>query len=220
MYDSVLNREQLDAAAHGEGPALVLAGPGAGKTTTLVGRYCALVESGVDPSSILAVTFTRKAAETLTRRIGDRLRVDAGSFPVGTFHAFCERMRRNGDIPATRGWTLVKEGRVFQILRELKRTLPNAGDVDDLADAIARFKDRLETPERAQQSAKPEIASAYHAYQNYLAEHRLIDFGDMVMAAVAALDADRELRERIAGQFRFLMVDEYQDINPAQDRLL
>ena len=64
------------------------------------------------------------------------------------------------------------------------------------------------------------IANAYQAYQNYLREHRLIDFGDMVMGAVAALDANRDLRHRIAAQFRFLMVDEYQDINPAQDRLL
>jgi DNA helicase-2/ATP-dependent DNA helicase PcrA len=227
---SELNPEQLEAASHGEGPALVLAGPGTGKTTTLVSRYCRLVESGVDPTSILAVTFTRKAAETLTQRIGDRLRVDTKSFPVSTFHAFCERMRHNGDIPATRGWMLVKKGQVFKILRELRLALPEAGDVDDLADAIARFKDRLETPERAQQSAREApvarrtvelaIANVYQAYQNYLREHRLIDFGDMVMAAVTALGANGELRNRIAGQFRFLMVDEYQDINPAQEKLL
>ena len=62
-------------------------------------------------------------------------------------------MRRNGDIPDTQGWTLVKESRVFKILRELRVASPEAGDVDDLADAIARFKDRLETPERTQQSA-------------------------------------------------------------------
>jgi DNA helicase-2/ATP-dependent DNA helicase PcrA len=230
MSNRGLNREQLEAASHGEGPALVLAGPGTGKTTTLVGRYCRLVESGVDPASILAVTFARKAAQTLTQRIGDRLRVDTKSFPVSTFHAFCERMRRDGDIPATQGWTLVKEGQVFEILREVRAALPEAGDVDDLADAIARFKDRLETPNERSKSAREApvtrrtaeltIANAYQAYQNYLREHRLIDFGDMVMAALTALGADGELRNRIAGRFRFLMVDEYQDINPAQDKLL
>ena len=78
---SSLNREQLEAASHGEGPALVLAGPGTGKTTTLVGRYCRLVQNGVDPRSILTVTFGRKAAETLAERISNQLRVDTKSSP-------------------------------------------------------------------------------------------------------------------------------------------
>lgn len=225
-----LNPEQLEAVSHGEGPALVLAGPGTGKTKTLVSRYCRLVRAGVAPTSILATTFSKQAAAALKQRMRDQLRVNTSSLPVSTFHAFCNRVLRNHvDIPAIDGWSVLDDGlRRLKILSKL--TSPETGDADDLGDAIARYKDRLITPEAAQalahssplaqRASKLALANAYDHYQSHLREHRLLDFGDMILHTVTALRASQELRQEIAGQFRFLMVDEYQDINPAQDTLL
>src|SRR5450759_4116646 len=89
-----LNDQQIEAATHFEGPAKTRAGPGTGKTTTLVGRYRFLVEQGVDPASILATTFTRPAADQLRARIGRGMRERAADLMVGTFHSLCLRLLR------------------------------------------------------------------------------------------------------------------------------
>jgi DNA helicase-2/ATP-dependent DNA helicase PcrA len=219
---SALNPEQLAAAAHGEGPALVLAGPGSGKTTALVERYCRLVNEGVDPPSILTATFSVKAAATLRQRIRSRLDLDTRALPIGTFHSFALQMLRE-NVPGMRAWRVLEDRPRFAILRTLAHQ-HKVADPEDLADAIDRFKDRLIDPALARESANSPvefaIADAYAAYQNHLEQERLLDFSEMIVRAQGILRADAALRKVVGGRFRFVMVDEYQDINRAQDALI
>ena len=216
ISELTLNPEQKGAATHGVGPALVLAGPGTGKTTTLVGRYVHLLRNGVDPGQIFVSTFTRKAAEELRRRIRRTARIDPKGLPIGTFHSYCFRLTGEPEV--------VESSRRYAILRDC---MPDwKGDFESVLDAIDRFKDSLVSPQQAQDRARQarkgdrdelqRVATAYACYQARLAEKGLVDFGDLVWKSI------RLLRDRPSGQERFehLLIDEYQDINPAQDALI
>ena len=211
-----LNPEQRAAATHGAGPALVLAGPGTGKTTTLVGRYAHLTDAGVDPERVFVSTFTRKAAHELRDRVRRAAGVDPRELPIGTFHSYCFRLTGAPEV--------IEAARRFSIVREC---MPDwKGDLSAVVDAIDRFKDSLVSPEEAQSRASQaekgdrdelqRIAAAYACYQQRLAEDGLADFGDLVWRSI------RLLRDRppAGTQFQHLLIDEYQDINPAQDALI
>lgn len=211
-----LNPEQEQAARHISGPALVLAGPGTGKTTTLVGRYAHLVDQGVDPRRIFVSTFTRKAADEFRSRIRVSVGVDPAGLPIGTFHSYCYGL--------TGATGVVEEPGRFAIIR---KCMPEwRGDLKSVLDAIDRFKDSLVSPEAALSEARLArkedraelllIAEAYACYQRRLADEGLVDFGDLVIQSIELL------REGVPDQHRFahLLIDEYQDINPAQDSLI
>jgi len=218
ISELTLNSEQKAAATHGGGAALVLAGPGTGKTTTLVGRYVYLLRNGVDPGQVFVSTFTKKAAEELRRRIRRTAGIDPKGLPIGTFHSFCYRI--TGAAPHQ----VVGEQRRYAILRDC--VADSRGDLSSVLDAIDRFKDSLVSPQEAQDRARQarkgdrdelqRVATAYACYQARLAEKGLVDFGDLVWKSI------RLLRDRPSGQERFehLLIDEYQDINPAQDALI
>lgn len=225
-----MNPDQVEAARHREGPALVLAGPGTGKTTTLVGRYCFLVDQGVDPASIFVATFTRKAALQLKERIAARAGIATARLPIGTFHSLCLGILREvGErVGVPRDFRTIGDGQQFRVLRELKLDWP--GELEELKDAIARLKDRLVGPEQARREASAcrggnaeerlLLARAYTRYQEALRRRGLFDFGDQIALAVEALREHADLRERYSDRYRYLMVDEFQDINAAQDALL
>ena len=211
-----LNPEQRAAATHGAGPALVLAGPGTGKTTTLAGRYAHLTDAGVHPERVFVSTFTRKAAQELRDRVRRATGVDPRELPIGTFHSYCFRLTGKPDvIGATKQFSIVRE------------CMPDwKGDLSTVVDAIDRFKDSLVSPKKAQYLASQagegeraelqQIAAAYACYQQRLAKDGLADFGDLVWRSI------RLLRDHPSAgtQFEHLLIDEYQDINPAQDALI
>jgi len=216
-----LNPEQERAARHGRGPALVLAGPGTGKTTTLVARFRYLLDQGVDPTGILVTTFTRKASRELKKRIADECRLDLRGCPVGTFHSVCIKLLGNPDV-------IHQESQRFNIVRKVSGGRWKA-DLKDLLDIIDRYKDSMLTPRDALASAKkvkgPQsadhvlAAEIYRSYQHELIDRGLLDYGDLIVRAVDALrGGDPQVTGR--AQFRHLLVDEYQDINPAQDALI
>ncbi|MGM0578944.1 MAG: ATP-dependent helicase [Myxococcota bacterium] len=221
-----LNPEQREAAEHGEGPALVLAGPGTGKTTTLVGRYAYLVRRGVRPEAIFTTTFTRKAADQLRRRIEPEIGRPARDLPIGTFHSLARRMLKEvGHVVGVPPDFRVADKRVaFAVLRSLN--LPKHLSADDLLDRFGRFKNRLVGPEEALAAARRapaevrddrlEVAHVYAAFQEKLHEQALYDFGDMLMFCVEALRSDDDLRAGMSERFGWLMVDEFQDVNLAQ----
>ena len=135
-----LNPEQRAAATHGAGPALVLAGPGTGKTTTLVERYAHLTAAGVDPERVFVSTFTRKAAHELRDRIRRVAGIDPRELPIGTFHSYCFRLTGAPDV--------IEAPMRFNIVRQC---MPDwKGDLSAVVDAIDRFKDSLISPEDAQ----------------------------------------------------------------------
>jgi len=216
MQRLTLNPEQLAAATHGAGPALVLAGPGTGKTTTLVGRYAHLVGIGVDPARVFVSTFTRKAAQELRVRIQRATGIDRRSLPVGTFHSYCLRLT---------GASVIAEAERYAIIRRCIRGQQE--DAKSILDAIDRFKDSLISPEDALAVARKaasladreqqdRVAEAYALYQEELGNRGLADFGDLVWRSIDLL----RRRSPADAAFAHLLIDEYQDINPAQDELI
>jgi DNA helicase-2/ATP-dependent DNA helicase PcrA len=224
---SHLNPEQRDAATHFEGPLLVLAGAGSGKTRVLVNRIAWLIdEMGVDPSAILALTFTNKAAGEMRDRVRKLLGKEPQGMWIGTFHAIGARILRRD---ATRlGWTpgfMVydaedTEALTKRIVRDhlkldLKRWPPRA-----IHHAISAAKNELTTPEAYAQAARDvfelTVADAFPIYQKSLRDANAFDFDDLLVKPVELFRSNERVLERYRERFRFVLVDEYQDTNRAQ----
>jgi DNA helicase-2/ATP-dependent DNA helicase PcrA len=215
------------AAATGAGRVqLVLAGPGSGKTTTLTGRFVHLVQQGADRRRILALTFTKKAADEMKQRILDALGLgSAADLTVATFHGFTFRhLRRN---PQATGlpenfqlWDAPQQRHVFH-----SRQMWWNEDTDIL-DIIGGAKERLLDAERfaAEVAADDEVlkdaVAFFRVYEKALRNAGAIDFADMVPLVVRAMDQNRDYAAAITGAYDHVLVDEYQDVNPGQVRLL
>ncbi len=228
-----LNPEQLEATRHFEGPILVLAGAGSGKTRVLTARVCHLIhEHGVPPDRILAVTFTNKAAGEMRERIGRLLGSDPVGMWVGTFHAIGARLlRRHAD---RLGWD-----RTFSIFDadqslRLVKSVQEAVDVDPkrwnpkaIRGEISNAKNQLvDAEEFTSYNAGTmdlfvrNVARVYPEYEKSLADQNAFDFDDLLARPVELLEGSSELLERYRERFAFVLVDEYQDTNRAQFRFL
>ncbi|MFL5381374.1 MAG: ATP-dependent helicase [Longimicrobiaceae bacterium] len=228
---SHLNPEQRDAATHFEGPLLVLAGAGSGKTRVLTHRIAWLIdEMGVDPAAILSLTFTNKAAGEMRERVRALLGKEPGGMWIGTFHAIGARILRRD---ATRlGWTpgfmvydaadaeaLVKRIVRDQLRLDLKRWPPRA-----IHSAISAAKNELTSPEAYAAAAsdpyKRVVADAYPLYQKALRDANAFDFDDLLVKPVELFRTNERVLQRYRERFRLILVDEYQDTNRAQYVLL
>jgi DNA helicase-2/ATP-dependent DNA helicase PcrA len=225
-----LDEDQKLAVMHGEGPLLVVAGAGSGKTRVLTYRIAALLARGLaQPHEVLAVTFTNKAAremaERVERLVGGGLR---GGF-VGTFHRFALQLLRNH--PAEAGlsprFAIADDDEQRQLLdRILKRLdIPSTRlSVRAARSRISAAKNALVGPEalasRARGDAERLLAEVYEAYEGELRAAGAVDFDDMLTGAVALLERHDAIRKSLASRFHWLLVDEYQDTNLAQARLV
>jgi DNA helicase-2/ATP-dependent DNA helicase PcrA len=226
-----LNDAQREAVLHEEGPLLVLAGAGSGKTRVIVHRIARLVlERGVVPWQILAVTFTNKAAGEMRERLERLLGRASGELWVQTFHAFGARFLRREAARAGLSPTFAIYDDDDQ-LRLVKRLLAELGadEGDPLTPRqalsfIDRWKNSALRPgevEAAPHDPAAQLArEVYGRYERALARAGAVDFGDLLLRPVRLLEEDPALRARWAGRFRHLLVDEFQDTNPAQYRLL
>lgn len=238
------------AAAVGvQAPALIVAGPGTGKTSTLVGRVHWLVEQGVAPEQILALTFGRKAAGEMHERIAAALGAERALPTVATFHRFgIDVLRRYGHLVGLRPeFRLVDEIGGFFLLRDIASTLPldhylalanPTSHFPTLLQAIARAKDDLVDPaqyaalaqEQEQVATTPaeyeaaaraeEVAAVYACYQGEMARRSDADYGDLVMALVRLLREHGQVRATLRQAYTHILVDEFQDINRANGVLL
>jgi DNA helicase-2/ATP-dependent DNA helicase PcrA len=225
-----LDDEQKQAVMHGEGPLLVVAGAGSGKTRVLTYRIAALLARELAHShEVLAVTFTNKAAREMAGRVetlvGGSLR---GGF-VGTFHRFALQLLRNHAREAglPERFAIADEDEQRQILERLLKRLeiPSTRLSPRVARArISAAKNGLlgpgEVESRARGDAERLVAQLYTAYQAELREAGAVDFDDMLLGAVALLERHDAVRKSLASRFRWLLVDEYQDTNLAQARLV
>jgi DNA helicase-2/ATP-dependent DNA helicase PcrA len=224
-----LNPPQREAVQHANGPLLILAGAGSGKTTVITRRIGWLIEEvGVHPSSILAVTFTNKAAEEMRERVQRLTSVPTEQLWVSTFHSFCTRiLRREGDrTPVGRDFTIFdpsdQKALIRQVLAELK--LPEKQfHPKKVLEVISDWKNRCLLPEEAREEALDpwtrKALEAYELYQSALKNHRACDFDDLLLHT-ERLFREPGIQALYADRFKYLLVDEYQDTNKAQYLLI
>jgi len=235
-----LNTEQRAAAEIGSGHSLILAGPGTGKTTTLVARYKHLLSVKTSPASILCCTFSKKASDELKDRIGRATGLNTKPLPIGTFHALSVRILRRIGIHVrlekdfeiwAKDWERLKI--VGSILQD---AIDNGAfenvDREDKApqralEYIDTWRENLLDPEDASirsaeqgDDAGVAISEVYRLYDEYLNDQKKIDFPRMVQLACKALEKDAEQSGQFARQFSHILVDEFQDINHAQKVLI
>ena len=227
MHD--LNPRQREAVRYLDGPLLVLAGAGSGKTRVITAKIAHLIEqAGVAARHITAVTFTNKAAREMKERVGRLLGAEASrGLSISTFHTLgLNILRRELEAAGLRrGFTILDEQDVEQLLRELGKR--NEADRDTLQRArwrISTWKNELVEPDAAMAQAEDDLdayyAALYGAYQRALRAYNAVDFDDLILLPVKLLDTDPALRERWQNRIRYLLVDEYQDTNGAQYALV
>jgi len=224
---SHLNPEQREAAEHFERPLLVLAGAGSGKTRVLTHRIVHLVEEfGVDPSSILALTFTNKAAGEIRERVRALLGRDPAGMWIGTFHAIGARILRRH---ATRlGWSpsfviydaADAEGLIRRIVKDELQLDPKRWAPRAVQSAISAAKNELTGVQAYQESAvdpfQQKVAQVYERYQRALRDANAFDFDDLLVKPVELFRGFPDVLDAYRDRFRFVLVDEYQDTNRAQ----
>ena len=218
-----LTPSQKEAVCHKEGPLLILAGPGSGKTRVITYRIAALIESGVRPFNICAITFTNKAAEEMRQRAFS-LGTSAGAH-ISTFHSLCVRILRKyaNEASIKPGFTVYDDSDQTKCVKEaVKSCYLDSTNFSParMLNAISTLKNKLISPESFKEEADDffsnKLSEVYCAYQNLLAERNGMDFDDLLMKTAFLLkdfpDVCTELNER----FKYLLIDEYQDTNHAQ----
>ncbi len=234
-YADVLNPAQYAAVTHREGPLLVVAGAGSGKTRTLIYRVARLIESGVPPGAILLLTFTRRASQEMLHRaeqlVGDRSRNVSG----GTFHSFANTVLRQWGAPLglKPNFTILDRADMEDVINLLRsrmglgsreRRFPKKGT---LAEAISMARNKRRALDEEIQLDFPhliehveEIVQLAQKYEAYKRERGLLDYDDLLDKLVELLQQYGEVRKRLSGAYRYIMIDEYQDTNEVQAEIV
>ena len=218
-----LNDSQQDAATHIDGSLLILAGAGSGKTKTVTSRLAYLISIGIDPASILTLTFTNKAAREMRERAFSMIRDDMATMPLlCTFHKFgllflkfhMDKLGRKNNF------VIIDTDDKKRILRSMNKELTTAL----VASEISKYKNSIITPEMAKKAAElklyQQIADVYEKYENYLRENNLVDFDDLLLLPYKILSENEDLAKATSEKYQYIMVDEYQDTNELQYKLL
>jgi DNA helicase II / ATP-dependent DNA helicase PcrA len=222
-----LNPPQKEAVLHGEGPLLVLAGAGSGKTRVIVHRIAYLIhERGVSPWQILAVTFTNKAAGEMRERVANIM--GGGDIPlISTFHSCCARFLRHDirHLGYDSNFAIYDDKDCEKLLKEVAAELyldEKRYPTKALSAAIDEFKNAGMIPEQVPSGTPYEatLARVYALYQERLKRCNAVDFGDLLLLAVRLFEEHPEVLRKYQDKYRWIMVDEYQDTNPVQYRLV
>lgn len=226
-----LNDKQKEAVLHFEGPLLILAGAGSGKTRVLTHRIAYLIEEHqVPPYHILALTFTNKAANEMRERVNNIIEYGAGSIWVSTFHSTCVRILRRfiDHLDYDNAFTIYDSDDQKSLMKDICKQL----NIDTkkykertFLNAISSAKDELKTPEQyadevAKEYNKKIFGRVYKEYQKRLKQNNALDFDDLIMLTVQLFRQNAEILNHYQERFPFILVDEYQDTNTAQFTLL
>jgi DNA helicase-2/ATP-dependent DNA helicase PcrA len=228
--DTALSPEQADAVHYGEGPLLILAGAGSGKTRVLTQRIAHLISSGAcTADEVMAVTFTNKAARELKDRLGGALEGEVSRMWVGTFHGICLKLlRMHGNLYGEKNFSVLDASQTRQTIGRIADSLNVDRDLykpQMLASRISRLKNDLITADQFVESAQtfgPEakVAQVYPAYEQYKRSQKVCDFDDLLSHTHGRLTADPVLAADLGQRFKYLFVDEFQDTNGAQFSIL
>ena len=224
-----LNSEQNKAVKHIEGPVLILAGAGSGKTATMTHRIAYMIEQGIDPHSIMAVTFTNKAANEMRSRVQE-LVGDVYGMWIMTFHAMCLRMLRYSPerLGYKAGFTVYDETDKKTLIKRIVKDLKvdeKMTPVSLIIAVISKCKEKTETPDDYLRSRPglpqdKDIYNVYSRYQSELLSANAMDFDDLLWNGVRLLEENQDILDYYSSRFRYIMVDEYQDTNYLQYRLI
>jgi DNA helicase II / ATP-dependent DNA helicase PcrA len=230
-YEKMLNPAQLEAVMAEEGPILVIAGAGSGKTRTLVYRVARLVASGAAPESVLLLTFTRKAAQEMLDRAAGLSDARCRFVSGGTFHSLALRvLRRHAEVVGyDNGFTILDRSDMEEVIHSLIPTLqmprtaqrfPKRGTLANILSKAANLQTSVEAcilEEYGQfVEVAPQIEHLGRLYGDYKKSHQLMDYDDLIICLQKLLREHSEIRSELSGQYRHIMVDEYQDTNGIQ----
>ncbi|MDD4333762.1 MAG: ATP-dependent DNA helicase [Candidatus Pacebacteria bacterium] len=244
-----LNKEQKEAVKYDKGPLLIVAGAGTGKTTVLTRRIAYLISKGINPNEILALTFTDKAASEMEERVEKLLDFGYYDFWISTFHSFCDRVLKNSGLEVgiptnykllneTGAWILIKRNfDKFSFLKEYRplgnptkfihalihhfQTCKNEGIYpEDYLDYASKLEKDLIEDDNLECVQIKEVAKAYEAYQKLLLDNNFLDFGDLINYTLKLFDKRPKVLNKHREQFKYVMVDEFQDTNFVQYELV
>ena len=228
---STLNKEQLEAVQTIQGPVLILAGAGSGKTTVLINRIANMISSGINPWNILAITFTNKAAKEINDRLSSALGADGEGVWASTFHSLGMRilMKFGSEIGIGSGFTIYdtadQKTLVKEVLKELnydEKMFP----VNSIINHISGAKDKMISPEQYAKNADAagfhaqQLSKIYSLYQHKLRKNNAVDFDDLITETVHLFEQCPEVLDFYQRKFLYVMVDEYQDTSHSQYRLV
>ena len=225
IFDT-LNDRQCEAVKHTEGPLLITAGAGSGKTKVLTCRIAHLLELGVAPYRILAITFTNKAAKEMKERVTNLVGAQADSIWLSTFHSFCAKLLRfevDGFHGYTRNFTIYDSSDQLVLVKDCLKKL-NLDDkqfmprsvLGTISSAKNVLMDAKAFAAKASDFYEQKVADVYALYQEKLRENNAVDFDDLLFLAVRLLQEKEDVRKKYQSRFQYILVDEYQDTNHAQ----
>ncbi|MFD1037101.1 DNA helicase PcrA [Virgibacillus byunsanensis] len=221
-----LNKEQQEAVKHTEGPLLIMAGAGSGKTRVLTHRIAYLLgEKEVSPRNVLAITFTNKAAREMRERVKKLVGMGSDQIWVSTFHSMCVRiLRRDIDrIGYSRNFTILDSSDQLSAIKQILKNLnidPKKFEPRAMLGSISSAKNELITPEEYSKNVgdffERQVAQVYEKYQKMLHKNQSLDFDDLIMQTIHLFKRIPEVLEYYQRRFQYIHVDEYQDTNHAQ----
>ena len=229
---STLNKEQLDAVNTIQGPLLILAGAGSGKTTVLINRIANMINTGIAPWNILAITFTNKAAKEIKDRLSNALGPSGTDVWASTFHSLGMRilMRDGGRIGIGSGFTIYDTADQKTLVKEVLKELNYSEKLFPVNSVIANIsssKDKLIGPEEYAKNSEfatnlhaKQLSNIYTLYQKKLRKNNAVDFDDLIVETVRLLEECPDVLDYYQRKFLYIMVDEYQDTSHSQYRLV
>lgn len=219
------NESQSRAVAHGEGPMMVLAGPGSGKTSVITGRTCSLIRRGIHASSILVVTFTKAAAREMRERFLRQMNLHTSQVTFGTFHGvFYGILRQTYHLS---GQNILSEEQKKKLLRELADAFGGEGDqepdlLDNLAREISMVKDSRIDLSHFYSACMPEenFRTVFREYQGWMKKNRMLDFDDIMVWTYDLFLKRPDILKLWQDKFQYILIDEFQDISPIQYEII
>lgn len=225
-----LNPQQQEAVGHKEGPLLILAGAGSGKTRVITYRTAYLISEGIEPKNILAVTFTKKAAEEMRKRVEDIIPLNGSRPLISTFHSACVKILREGrgkgEGTFNKDFLIYDKADALSVIKGCAKEL-NINDelysADSIAKKISSLKNNLISADnfKAQEFGfEDKVKKVYKLYQEKLSSDSALDFDDLLMKTVELFEKNIDALSHYQDVFKYIMVDEYQDTNYVQYRLM
>ena len=222
MDISFLNENQQKAVVHKEGPMLVLAGAGSGKTSVLTNRIAYLIEEGVSPANILAITFTNKAAREMKERVTKLIGADARYIQISTFHSFgLKILKENYEfLGYDKNFIILDSDDTLTVVKKLMKDLnmnPKYYNARELRSKISSAKNELITPEKfKKQEYDEKIVTLYKKYCQKLKAGNSVDFDDLLILPIKLFEISPSILTSYQERYKYILIDEYQDTNEAQ----